>query len=88
MRFGTKKSRPSNSSSSHLQHIAHLYFNVSRNRTTNTCLFTSGMRSIQKFAQWEQTIFDRSLVEAVQGIALSGDFRLPFAQILEYFIIL
>ena len=26
-------------------------------------------------------IFDRSLVEAVQGIALSGDFRLPFAQI-------
>ena len=26
-------------------------------------------------------LIDRSLVEAVQGIALSGDFRLPFAQI-------
>ena len=26
-------------------------------------------------------IFDRSLVEAVQGIALSRDNRLPFAQI-------
>ena len=26
-------------------------------------------------------LFDRSLVEAVQGIALSGDFRVPFAQI-------
>ena len=33
--------------------------------------------------------FDRWLVEAVQGIALSsGTFFVPFAQILEYFIIL
>ena len=33
-------------------------------------------------------VFDRSLVEAVQGIALSsGDDRLPFAKILEYFVI-
>ena len=31
------------------------------------------------------SIFDRSLVEAVQGIAFSGDFRLPFAQIWDIF---
>ena len=34
------------------------------------------------------SIFDRSLAEAVQGIALSSTFRVPFAQIKEYFIIL
>ena len=35
-------------------------------------------------------VFDRSLIEAVQGIALSSSktFFVPFAQILEYFIIL
>ena len=33
-------------------------------------------------------IFDRSLVEAVQGIALSQTFFVAFPQILEYFIIL
>ena len=35
-------------------------------------------------------VFDRSLVEAVQEIALSSNktFFVPFAQILEYFIIL
>ena len=32
--------------------------------------------------------FDRSLVEAVQGIALSQTFFVSFPQILEYFIIL
>ena len=31
--------------------------------------------------QFVKSIFDRSLVEAVQGIALSRDNRLPFAQI-------
>ena len=36
-----------------------------------------------------ELVFDRSLVEAVQGIALSsGTFFVPFAQILEYFVIL
>jgi hypothetical protein len=34
------------------------------------------------------SIFDRSLIEAVQGIASSSTFFPPFAQILEYFVIL
>ena len=36
----------------------------------------------------EQHLFDRLLVKAVPGIALSLTFHMPFAQFLEYFIIL
>ena len=36
----------------------------------------------------EAILFDRSLVEAVQGIALSSVFRVPFTQISENFVIL
>ena len=38
--------------------------------------------------QTQNLLFDRSLVEAVQGIAFLREDRLPFAQILEHFIIL
>ena len=36
----------------------------------------------------EQHLFDRLFVKAVPGIALSLIFHMPFAQLLEYFIIL
>jgi hypothetical protein len=36
----------------------------------------------------EQPLVDRFLVKVVPGIAVSLIFHLPFAQILEYFIIL
>ena len=41
----------------------------------------AGKVKVRLERQFARFIFDRSLVEAVQGIALSGDFRVPFAQI-------
>ena len=58
------------------------------------CWLFSNISSVVEFQRWwflKSKIFDRSLVEAVQGIALSSSsktFFVPFAQILEYFIIL
>ena len=60
----------------------------------STLTFLRSSKNMQKFKcsrhlarAWHLwgSLFDRSLVEAVQGIALSGDFCLPFAQIWDIF---
>ena len=50
------------------------------------CLANLATFLLIRKVRYAQEVFDRSLVEAVQGIALSSTFCVPFAQILEYFI--